>query len=110
MALLAGVLGGCSVADRLVYKIDINQGNYIVDEDVNKLRFGMSREQVRFVLGSPMLVESHDPNTWFYIYHQQPGHDDIVQRNLIVLFDEQGLLTHIDGDYAPGEQFYTPIG
>ncbi len=110
MALLAGVLSGCSLADRLVYRIDINQGNYVVAEDVERLRFGMNSEQVRFVLGSPMLVENRDPNTWYYIYHHKPGHDKPQQKNLILSFDEQGRLSGFTGDYQPSDDFYTPIG
>ncbi len=95
--------------DNLVYRIDINQGNYIVEQDITKLRAGMSGEQVRFVLGSPMIVESHAPNTWYYIYHHQPAHGETVQKNLILEFDNQGKLLGYYGDYTPDSNFYTPV-
>ena len=62
------LLTGCSVLERLVYRIDINQGNYVEQSAVDKLKFGMTKAQVRFVLGSPMLIENGYPNTWYYIY------------------------------------------
>ncbi len=67
---------------KLVYRIDINQGNYVEQSAVDKLKFGMTKAQVRYVLGSPMLVENGYPNTWYYIYHHTPGHGDSVQKIL----------------------------
>nr|WP_086940879.1 outer membrane protein assembly factor BamE [Thaumasiovibrio occultus] len=109
VAMVMGLLSGCSLAERLVYRIDINQGNYLVKEDVEKLRFGMNFEQVSYVLGSPMLVESHDPLTWYYVHYLKPGHDPAEQQNLIVEFDDKGLLANFSGDFTPTEAFYKPL-
>ncbi|PJC86480.1 outer membrane protein assembly factor BamE [Vibrio sp. HA2012] len=103
------MLTGCSVAEKLVYRIDINQGNYVEQEAVDQLKFGMTKEQVRFVLGSPMLVENGYPNTWYYIYHHTPGHDDSVQKNLLVHFSEQNTLVDIMGDFQAGNTFFESI-
>ncbi len=103
------MLTGCSLAEKLVYRIDINQGNYVEQEAVDKLRFGMTKEQVRFVLGSPMLIENGRPDTWYYIYHHTKGHQDSIQRDLVVNFDEAGTLTDITGDYIVGESFYESL-
>ncbi|GAK86905.1 outer membrane lipoprotein SmpA [Vibrio ponticus] len=103
------MLTGCSLLEKLVYRIDINQGNYIEQEAVNKLKFGMSKEQVRFVMGSPMLVENGYPNTWYYIYHHTEGHKESIQRDLIVKFDDQGRLVEVTGDYPISESFYESI-
>ena len=103
------MLTGCSVLDRLVYRIDINQGNYIEQESVDQLKFGMTKEQVRYVLGSPMLVENGYPNTWYYIYHHTQGHEAPVQKNLFVHFSEQNTLTNIDGDFSAGNGFFERI-
>ena len=77
-ALTALTLSGCS----LVYRIDIPQGNYVEQKQVDKLRQGMTREQVEFVLGSPMLRDSFDPNTWYYLYEFQPGRGDKERKEL----------------------------
>ncbi|MGL6258225.1 outer membrane protein assembly factor BamE [Vibrio sp. WXL103] len=103
------MLTGCSLLEKLVYRIDINQGNYVEQEAVDKLRFGMTKEQVRFVLGSPMLIENGRPDTWYYIYHHTPGHNDSIQRNLVVDFDQAGTLVEVDGDYTIGDSFFQEL-
>ncbi|CAH0538859.1 outer membrane protein assembly factor BamE [Vibrio marisflavi] len=98
-------LSGCSVLERFVYRIDINQGNYVEQKEVNKLRLGMTKDQVRFVMGSPMLVENGYPDIWYYIYRHTAGHEAPVQKDLVVYFDNQGKLTKISGDYPPSKSF-----
>lgn len=99
------LLSGCSVAERLVYRIDINQGNYVEQPAVDRLRVGMTQDQVRYVLGSPMLIENGYPNTWYYIYHHTEGHQDSQQKNLIVQFDDQGTLAALNGDFTASDSF-----
>ncbi|NOH31592.1 outer membrane protein assembly factor BamE [Vibrio mediterranei] len=103
------MLTGCSVIEKIVYRIDINQGNFVEQTAVEQLRFGMTKDQVRFVLGSPMLIENGYPNTWYYIYHATKGHDDPVQHNLVANFDATGTLTSISGDYEASDQFYESL-
>ncbi len=109
LTLALSLISGCSVIEKLVYRIDINQGNYLEQSDIDTLRMGMNKEQVRYVLGSPMLVEPSYPDTWYYVYYQQPGHEDSVQKNLILAFDAQNKLTGMKGDYQPGPNFLTAI-
>ncbi len=103
------VLTGCSVAEKLVYRIDINQGNYVEQDAVNKLKFGMTKEQVRYVLGSPMLIENGYPNTWHYIYHHTEGHNDSIQKSLFVNFSDSGTLVNLEGDFPAGESFFEEL-
>ncbi|KII76884.1 outer membrane protein assembly factor BamE [Vibrio renipiscarius] len=103
------MLTGCSLLEKLVYRIDINQGNYVEQEAVNQLKFGMSKEQVRYVLGSSMLVENGYPDTWYYIYLHTEGHNESIQRNLIANFDEQGRLVEIKGDFPTSDTFFESI-
>lgn len=103
------MLSGCTVLERLVYRIDINQGNYIEQQAVDQLKFGMSKEQVRFVLGSPMLVENGYPDTWYYIYHHTAGHEDPVQKNLVVSFNNGGTFINIAGDFQQSDNFFESL-
>ena len=103
------MLSGCSVLERLVYRIDINQGNYVEQQAVEQLRFGMTKEQVRFVLGSPMLIENGFPNTWYYIDHHTPGHNPSEQKNLIVNFNDAGQLIELSGDFQPNDSFFKAL-
>lgn len=101
-------LSGCSAFDWMVYKIDIPQGNYVDSKQVERLRVQMSKEQVRFVLGPPMLVDTFQPNHWYYIYSYQNGNGPLERKDLIAVF-EQGKLVQIEGDYQPSAGFMQPL-
>lgn len=88
-ALTALTLSGCS----LVYRIDIPQGNYVEQKQVDKLRQGMTREQVSYVLGTPMLRDGFDPNTWYYLYEFQPGRGEKERKELTLTFANDRLTT-----------------
>ncbi|CAM2976766.1 MULTISPECIES: outer membrane protein assembly factor BamE [Vibrio] len=103
------MLTGCSLLEKLVYRIDINQGNYVEQQAVDQLKFGMSKEQVRFVMGSPMLIENGYPDTWYYIYHHTEGHKESIQKNLIATFNTAGALMEISGDYPASERFFEGV-
>jgi Small protein A (tmRNA-binding) len=108
-SLMAIAIMGCSYAEKLVYRVDINQGNYIEEKAVDSLKFGMTKEQVKFLLGPPMLVESGYPNTWYFVQWQQPGHQDPTQKDLVLSFDDNNQLVSMGGDYEPGDQFFEAV-
>ncbi|MFM2476342.1 outer membrane protein assembly factor BamE [Celerinatantimonas sp. MCCC 1A17872] len=101
-------LSGCSMLDKLVYKIDIPQGNYVEQKEVNQLRIGMSPAQVKYVMGPPMLVDLFTPHTWYYIYHYQVGNGKLTQKKLVITFKDNKLVS-MTGDYKPGSQFNMPL-
>ncbi|RUO65691.1 Beta-barrel assembly machine subunit BamE [Pseudidiomarina planktonica] len=102
------VLSGCSVFDNLVYRINVPQGNYLEQRDVDKLRIGMSKEQVQYVLGTPVAKNVFVEDTWHYLYHMNPGKGDIVRRELIIEFAD-GQLATLSGDYDTPENFDVPL-
>ncbi len=81
-----------------VYKIDIQQGNAIEAEAVNKIILGMSKEQVRFVLGNPLIVDSFHPDRWDYIYHFTPGYGEQQRKQLSLIFDRGEIIEIIKHD------------
>lgn len=100
--LLVALLGACSntpdIASRLSpYRIDVRQGNYVTQDMVAKLKPGMSREQVRFALGTPLVADMFHADRWDYVYHFQPGRGAEQQRRLVVFFEE-GKLVRVGGD------------
>lgn len=103
------MLSGCAFLEKLVYRIDISQGNFVEQSAVDQLRIGMSKEQVRYVLGSPMLIENGKPNKWYYIYHFTKGHNDPEQKNLFVFFGSNERLERIEGDFSAGPAFNQAI-
>ena len=83
-----------------VYKIDVPQGNVVTQEAVDKLKPGMTKEQVAFVLGTPMLQDTFNADRWDYLYTLQEGKGEYIRKEFSVYFD-QGILSGIRGDYKP---------
>lgn len=86
------ILLGCESKLLTVYKIDIQQGNSLETEAVNKIQLGMSKEQVRFVLGTPIIKDVFHPDRWDYIYHFTPGYGEQQRRQLTLLFDRDEVI------------------
>ncbi len=93
------VLSGCN-KDKIpgVYRIDIQQGNAVSQEMLNKLKPDMTKNQVAYVLGTPLLIDTFHPNRWDYIYSFHPGNGQREQRRLTVYFNDDEKLSHIEGD------------
>ncbi|WP_038913219.1 outer membrane protein assembly factor BamE [Dickeya zeae] len=87
---------GCSTLERVVYRPDINQGNYLAPADVAKIHNGMTKQQVIYTLGTPMLQDPFGSDTWYYVFRQQPGHEAVKQQTLTLTFNSQGVLTNMD--------------
>ncbi|WP_410013965.1 outer membrane protein assembly factor BamE [Sodalis sp. C49] len=87
---------GCSTLERLVYRPDINQGNYLTATDVAKIHTGMTKQQVAYILGTPMMQDPFGSSTWFYVFRRQPGHQPVTQQTLTLTFNNTGTLTNID--------------
>lgn len=83
-----------------VYKINVEQGNIIDQEKVDKLKIGMSRRQVRFILGTPMIEDSFNQDRWDYRHTIRNGPNSLVDERLTVFFDGDKL-SRIDGDFTP---------
>jgi outer membrane protein assembly factor BamE len=81
------LLAGCSSVPSLLYKIEIQQGNAITQEMVNKLKPGMTRSQVRFALGSPMISDAFHENRWDYVYRLEQKGKLVEHRHLAVFFE-----------------------
>lgn len=84
----------------LVYKIDIDQGNVIDQNMVNQLRPDMTKRQVIYVLGSPLLIDPFSTNRWDYIYSVQPGGEDRLQDRIALFFTDDHLI-HVEGNLTP---------
>ncbi|GIU12845.1 outer membrane protein assembly factor BamE [Shewanella sp. MBTL60-007] len=108
-AALSLSLSGCGVFDWLIYKPDIPQGNYMEKQQVEKLRIDMTKEQVEYVLGRPVLRDSFSDDTWYYVYHYKSGRDaSIIHKELILNFDGDKLV-EVKGDYELSPEFNTPL-
>jgi outer membrane protein assembly factor BamE len=98
-SLFIALLSGCSSMDNIgfpgVHKIDIQQGNLITDEMVELLRPGLTQNQVQYVMGTPLVVDTFNPNHWDYVYQYRHGDGRIEERKLRVVF-KLGRVTAIE--------------
>ncbi len=81
------VLIGCQSKLLTVHKIDVQQGNALDIEMVDKIEVGMTQDQVQYVLGSPLITDSFHPDRWDYIYYFIPGYGEREKRQLTLIFD-----------------------
>jgi outer membrane protein assembly factor BamE len=80
-----------------VYRIDIQQGNDVTQDMINQLKPDMTKNQVTYIMGTPLLIDTFHPDRWDYIYSFHPGNGNREQRR-ITLFFENGLLEYVQGD------------
>ena len=110
VAFLAFSVGGCSLSQLKlpelkiprVYKLTVQQGNVITQEMVDRLKPGMTRNQVEFVMGKPVLGDPFNDDQWVYIYTLEvPDYFNRVFK-MVLAFEDDTLAT-ISGDYIPQE-------
>ena len=100
------LLSGCGISNIKIpklYKVAIQQGNVITQDMVDKLKPGMTRRQVAFVMGEPVIQDPFDDTKWVYLYSIDVPGVFSQESRLILFFDENDLLTVISGDYAPSD-------
>lgn len=99
-AAISGLLASCSYLPEIPlptlgslrpYRIDIQQGNYLSPEMVAQLKPGMTREQVRFVLGTPLVTDVFHADRWDYVFYRERGSGAVEKRHLSVFFEENKL-------------------
>jgi outer membrane protein assembly factor BamE len=94
---LAG--GGC------VYRVNIPQGNYLEAKSIEQLQVGMTRSQVRYVLGTPMISDPFHPDQWDYLYYFKDGKTRKVDRRLIIVYFSDEKVSKIE---RPQGEFKNP--
>jgi outer membrane protein assembly factor BamE len=104
IVLLALLLTGCKDVPMLPglgpHKIDVQQGNYVTQQMVAKLKPGMTRAQVRFVLGTPLVVDMFRNDRWDYVYVYQKQGTVTEHRKMTVVFQDDKL-ARVEGDVVP---------
>ena len=87
------------------YRPDIQQGNFISREMVAQLKEGMTQEQVRFVLGTPLLTDVFHNNRWDYPFRMAKGNGEMTTSRVTLTFADKKL-TRIEGGDLPSEADY----
>jgi outer membrane protein assembly factor BamE len=111
--LASGLLAGCTgINERFKdtlgatfrpYRPDMVQGNFISKEQASRLKLGMDREEVKVILGTPLLSDPMHANRWDYIFAFKRGSNQIVEQRRVTLYFEKDVLAKIDGDELPTE-------
>ncbi len=101
-ALLSLFMSGCA------HKIEIQQGNVVTQAQLEQLRPGLERRQVRSLLGSPLLIDAFHPDRWDYYYSLSQG-NEVKQRYRLSVFFSGDKVTHFDkeGEF-PTEEYQSP--
>jgi outer membrane protein assembly factor BamE len=83
-----------------VYTVNVQQGNIIDQEMVDQLRPNMTKRQVLYIMGSPMLKNTFHQNRWDYIYSNQPDGEPRQQKKITLVFEGDNIIG-IQGDFKP---------
>ncbi|HXS27005.1 MAG TPA: outer membrane protein assembly factor BamE [Steroidobacteraceae bacterium] len=96
-------LGGC------VYRMNIQQGNFLEKRVITQVKVGMTRNQVRYLLGTPMVPSTFDIDRWDYLYYMKKGRLHRPQRYLLTVFFQNDKVARIDDHgQAPIDSEPTP--
>jgi outer membrane protein assembly factor BamE len=104
LSLLAGCSGWKAFDLLTPHRIEIQQGNVVTEEMLARLKPGMTPSQVRFVLGTPLLVDPFRDNRWDYVYSLKRDGKVVEQHRVAVVF-EKGVLKSVEGKAPPAPKF-----
>jgi outer membrane protein assembly factor BamE len=93
---LAALCGACGV-----YRMDIQQGNFLAPAAMSQLKLGMTKDQVRFVLGTPLLADIFHEERWDYVYWRKPSNSNEIEERKVSVFFRDGRLVRLEGDVVP---------
>ena len=91
--LVLSVMAGCSKLGIFKpYYITLDQGNIFTQEQVEEIQLGMSGRQVRFILGTPTLVDTFNPNRWDYLYTLTQRDELNIKQHLAIIFEDNKVV------------------
>jgi len=90
LAALTGLAGGC------VYRMTVQQGNFLEKRSVDQLQVGMTRSQVRYLLGTPMVPTVFDSDRWDYLYYLKIGRWKKARQELLTVYFENDKVAKFD--------------
>ncbi|APV49971.1 hypothetical protein BWI17_09895 [Betaproteobacteria bacterium GR16-43] len=90
LCLAATLAAGC------IHKIDIQQGNVVIQDQLSKVKVGMTRPEVRQILGTPLLADPFHANRWDYYFSNAKRGNEIERNKITILFADDKV-TRIDG-------------
>ena len=85
------------------YRMEIQQGNFVTQDMVSQLKPGMSKDQVRFILGTPLITDTFHADRWDYVFRRQRANSSFLEHRRIAVYFEDGKLKRIEGDVKPAD-------
>ena len=79
-----------------IYRIDVQQGNLLEDSDIEQVEVGMTRSQVQFLLGTPMVADSFHRDRWDYAYYLRHGKSRDIERRWLIVYFENERVARVD--------------
>ena len=92
----AAALVAALACSACVYRMDVQQGNLLDAEQVDQVEVGMTRSQVRFLLGTPMVTDTFDKDRWDYVYRLRRGHERKVTKHHLVVWFEGDKVARVE--------------
>ncbi len=86
------------IASGCVYEVDVQQGNKLEPQDIEAVGVGMTRNQVRYILGTPVVNNLFDSNRWDYVYYFKKGRSRNPERRWLVVWFEEDTVIKIERD------------
>jgi outer membrane protein assembly factor BamE len=83
-------------ASACVYRVPIQQGNFLESKDVDQVAVGMTQAQVRYVLGTPMVVDPFTKDRWDYVYYLKKGQMRSPEQRHFIVYFENGAVSRIE--------------
>lgn len=96
-----GLVAAGTLMSGCVYRMNIQQGNYLEGRTVDQLQVGMTRSQVRYLLGTPMVPDAFDKERWDYLYYFKKGRLRRVQERHLVVWFKDEKVEHFDRINVP---------
>jgi outer membrane protein assembly factor BamE len=88
------------------YRPDIQQGNFVSQEMMAQLKVGMTKDQVKFLLGTPLMADAFHADRWDYPFRLAKGNGQLTTSAVVVFFDKDGKVERFEGGNLPTEQEY----
>ena len=79
------------------HRIDIQQGNLVTDDEIAQLTPGMTKREVRYILGTPLVVDPFHQNRWDYFYSLDVRGEEMIKRRITIVFEDD-LMKEIEGN------------
>jgi len=92
---------GFSVSQIPAYRMEIQQGNFVSPDMVSQLKLGMTKDQVRFALGTPLISDTFHADRWDYVFRRQRSGSKELEQYKLAVFFEDSKLARIDSDLTP---------